>query len=121
MKRPILFKLLITTCCLCFAAVTSAQTAARPQKPNILWIVAEDMNDFLSCYGHTATRTPTFDAMSEHGVRFTRFYVTAPVFSSSRSGYVLGAMQTTFNAQHHRSSGSRLPDTISAPCRKELS
>ncbi len=68
------------------------------------------MNEFMSCYGHTAIRTPTFDAMAEHGVRFTRFYVTTPVCSASRSGLVLGAMQTTFNARHHRSSRSIIRD-----------
>ncbi len=38
MNKQILFKLLVTRCILCFTATTPIQTAAKPQKPNILWL-----------------------------------------------------------------------------------
>ena len=90
------------------AVLTSAPVQAeRPSRPNILWIVQEDMNAWMSCYGDPLLETPTFDSMGENGVRFTRAYVTAPVCSASRSAFITGAMQTTLGTHHHRSSQER--------------
>ena len=45
--------------------LSSGAIAQRQDKrPNILWLVAEDMNPWLSCYGETLIQTPTFDAMA---------------------------------------------------------
>jgi len=77
-----------------------------PSRPNILWIVAEDMNDLMGCYGHTLVPTPTFDALASRGVRFARAYVPAPVCSACRSAIITGTMQTTLGIHNHRSSRS---------------
>ena len=84
----------------------------KPARPNILWIVAEDMNAWMSCYGDTLLKTPTFDAMAAGGVRFDRAYVPAPVCSACRAGIITGTMQTTLGVHNHRSSRSntRNPD-----------
>jgi N-sulfoglucosamine sulfohydrolase len=101
------------------AVLTSASLhAARQSRPNILWIVQEDMNSWMSCYGDPLLKTPTFDSMAENGVRFTRAYVTAPVCSASRSAFITGAMQTTLGTHHHRSSkttwrkGGEVPPSV---------
>ena len=83
-----------------------ATAVGKEKRPNILWLVAEDMNPWLSCYGETLIETPTFDAMAADGVRFDRAYVTAPVCSSCRSGLITGTMQTTLGIHNHRSSRS---------------
>ncbi len=79
-----------------------AQRGAK--RPNILWIIAEDMNPWLSCYGETLIETPAMDGMAAAGVRFDRAYVTAPVCSACRSGLITGTMQTTLGTHNHRSS-----------------
>ena len=96
----------------------SGTTVARKRthRPNILWIVAEDMNPWLSCYGETLIQTPNFDAMAASGVRFSRAYVTAPVCSPCRSALITGTMQTTLGIHNHRSSRSNIKD----PKYKEL-
>ncbi len=78
----------------------------RAKRPNILWVVAEDMNPWLSCYGDKILKTPTFDKMAGGGVRFDRAYVPAPVCSACRSGIITGTMQTTLGVHNHRSSRS---------------
>ena len=88
----------------------AAIVGKRTKRPNILWIVAEDMNPWLSCYGETLIRTPTFDAMANNGVRFSRAYVTAPVCSPCRSALITGTMQTTLGIHNHRSSRSNAKD-----------
>lgn len=85
--------------------LTASSTPA--QAPNILWIIAEDMNPWLSCYGTTLIETPHIDQMAAEGVRFNRAYVTAPVCSPCRSALITGTMQTTLGTHNHRSSRSR--------------
>ncbi|MHC4301301.1 MAG: sulfatase family protein [Planctomycetota bacterium] len=80
--------------------------AGATKHPNILWLIAEDMNPWLSCYGTTLIQTPTFDAMAAEGVRFSRAYVTGPVCSACRSALITGTMQTTLGIHNHRSSRS---------------
>jgi len=74
------------------------------QKPNILWIIAEDMSPHFSCYGQTTIQTPNIDRLAAEGARFTNAYVTSPVCSPSRSAMITGMYQTTIGAHHHRSS-----------------
>ncbi|HEY3442344.1 MAG TPA: sulfatase [Paludibaculum sp.] len=82
-------------------------------RPNVLWILAEDLGPQLGCYGFPLVRTPNLDRLAEEGVRFTRCHTTAPVCSASRSALNVGLYQTTTGTQHHRShrkDGYRLPD-----------
>lgn len=88
-------------------AIGASSAFAAKKKPNILWIIAEDMNPWMSCYGDKLLTTPNFDGMAERGVRFSRSYVNAPVCSSCRSGLITGTYQTTLGIHNHRSSRDR--------------
>ncbi len=83
---------------------SAVEAKKRAKRPNILWLIAEDMNPWLSCYGETLIKTPTFDGIAARGVRFGRAYVTAPVCSACRSALITGTMQTTLGVHNHRSS-----------------
>lgn len=68
-----------------------AAFAAKP--PNIIVILADDMGyGDLSCYGHPTIRTPNLDRMATEGMRFTDFYVAAPVCTPSRAGLITGRL-----------------------------
>jgi N-sulfoglucosamine sulfohydrolase len=100
-----------------FAALLFAFTArAAEPKPNILWLIAEDMGPTaLGCYGQKEVATPNLDKLAADGVRFTRAYTTAPVCSASRSAFLTGMYQTTIGAQNHRShrgDGFSLPEGV---------
>jgi len=73
------------------------------QRPNILWIFAEDASAHIGCYGETAIKTPNLDQLAEQGVRFENAFVTCPVCSPCRSAFVTGIYQTTLGAHNHRS------------------
>jgi N-sulfoglucosamine sulfohydrolase len=73
------------------------------QRPNILWIIAEDMSPHLSVYGVPEVRTPYIDALAQKGMRFDRAFVTGAVCSTSRSAFNTGMYQTTLGAHHQRS------------------
>lgn len=78
-------------------------SAGAAEKPNILWLVAEDMGPALGCYGQKEVATPNLDRLAADGVRYTRAYTTAPVCSPSRSAWMTGMYQTSIGAHQHRS------------------
>jgi arylsulfatase A-like enzyme len=93
-------------------ACNAVQSASRP---NILWLIAEDFGPHLGCYGEKHVTTPNLDQMAAEGVRYTRFFVTCPVCSPSRSAFMTGMYQTTIGAHNHRShrdDGYKLPDGV---------
>lgn len=60
-------------------------------RPNVLFILIDDMGYAdMSCYGSTRVRTPHLDRMAEEGIRFTQFYVNAPICSPSRTAFLTG-------------------------------
>ncbi len=77
------------------------------QRPNILWILAEDASAHIGCYGETAIKTPNLDALAEQGIRFENAFVTCPVCSPCRSAFVTGIYQTTLGAHNHRSQSDK--------------
>ncbi|VGO20504.1 Arylsulfatase [Pontiella sulfatireligans] len=77
--------------------------ASELQKPNMIWIMTEDIAPDLECYGMAGVKTPNLNKMAKEGMLFTRAYCANPICSPSRSSMMVGAHQTTFNAQHHRS------------------
>ena len=89
---------------------------AESPRPNILWIIVDDMSANFSSYGETLIETPHVDRLASNGVRFTNAYVTAPVCSPNRSAFITGMYQTSIGAHHHRSGRGKLrihlPDGI---------
>ena len=76
---------------------------AEEDRPNIVWIVVEDMSLPFGCYGEKDIQTPNVDALAHAGIRFDRAFVTAPVCSTCRSAMITGMYQTSIGAHHHRS------------------
>ena len=88
---------------LLLVALTATAAAATPAKrPNILWILGDDLGVELGCYGTPAAKTPNIDRLAADGARYTRFYTTAPVCSAARSAWMTGVYAQTIGAHHHR-------------------
>ena len=85
--------------------IVSAQTTASVQaaKPNILWIIGEDLGPELGCYAAPEVKTPTLDHYAAHGVRYTRAFTVMPVCSTSRSSFMTGMYAMSIGAHNHRS------------------
>ena len=71
-------------------------------KPNILWVLAEDLSQDLGSYGNTLVKTPNLDALAFSGMQFTNVFTTAPVCTPSRTSLACGMYQTAINAHHMR-------------------
>lgn len=76
---------------------------AQKAKPNILWIIAEDMGPELGCYGTPEVKTPALDQLAADGVRYTRAFTVTGVCSTSRSSFMTGMYAMSIGAHNHRS------------------
>lgn len=92
----------------CTKPATDSEKVDQPIRPNIIWIIPDDMSANFSCYGETAIQTPHVDQLAAEGVRFTHAYVTVPVCSPARSAFITGMYQTSIGAHHHRSGRGEL-------------
>lgn len=93
-----------------FAAHADAQTPKPGERPNILWIVSEDNNPYLGCYGDKLARTPTIDSLAKDGVLYENCFSTAPVCAPSRFSLITGVFATSCGpALHMRASGKMAP------------
>jgi N-sulfoglucosamine sulfohydrolase len=81
--------------------VSVAAAADRP--PNIVWIVGENLDHDLGCYGEKLVATPHLDALAAAGTRYMRVFSTSPVCAPSRSAILTGMYQTSTDTHHMRS------------------
>ncbi len=78
-------------------------TSFAADRPNVLWIVAEDMSAVLGCYGDKYAHTPHIDAFAKQSVRYTHAFATAPVCSPSRTCLINGVYAQTQGTHNMRS------------------
>lgn len=89
----------------------SALSALAAERPNILWLSAEDINAHFGCYGDPHAITPSVDRLAEEGVRYTNAFTAAGVCAPCRSTIITGMYQTTIGTMHMRCEAV-LPDSI---------
>ena len=83
------------------------------ERPNILWLSAEDINAHFGCYGDPNAITPHLDQLAQEGVRYTNAFTAAGVCAPCRSTIITGMYQTTIGTMHMRSSAI-LPASLRA-------
>ena len=90
----------------CQKESSSPSEIEYPERPNIIWIVNEDMSpEHLGAYGGTGGKTPVLDSLAKTGVLFTNAFSTAGVCAPSRAALITGAYQTSIGAMHMRTVG----------------
>ncbi|MEQ1579328.1 MAG: sulfatase-like hydrolase/transferase [Steroidobacteraceae bacterium] len=68
--------------------------AAQPAKPNVIFIMADDLGYAdLSCYGRREYRTPNIDSLADEGLKLTQGYANSAVCSATRFGLITGRYQ----------------------------
>lgn len=78
---------------LMFACLAGADAA---DKPNVLFIAIDDLNDWIGCLGgHPQAKTPNIDRLAERGVLFTNAHCQAPICNPSRVSLMTGARPST--------------------------
>jgi arylsulfatase A-like enzyme len=101
--------------CLLFALLISILLAplhAADPKPNILFIVGDDMGYAdVGFHGCKDIPTPNLDALAASGVKFTNGYVSGPYCSPTRAGLLTGRYQTRFGHEFNPNGSNGLPTT----------
>jgi iduronate 2-sulfatase len=107
MKR--LLSRLAILCALC-------STVFAAERKNVLFLISDDLNNYLGCYGDPRAKTPNIDKLAARGVRFDRAYCTFPLCGPSRNSMLTGLYPNSTgilaNAQIFRQT---IPDQISLP------
>src|SRR4051812_32157939 len=99
--------LLLVVAALTAGAAPAADTAG-PLKPNVLFILADDLGwGDLSCYGHRTLKTPNLDKLAKQGVLFTQFYVDGSVCSPSRTAFMTGQFPARHRVHGHFASAQQ--------------
>ena len=63
---------------LVFAFLCIVSFSEEKQKPNVVFIIVDDLNDWIGVMGgHPQTKTPNLDALAEDGVLFTNAHCNA--------------------------------------------
>lgn len=81
---------------LCFVFVVvlaltpTHDTVAQPRQPNVLFLIADDLNSALSGFGHKQCRTPNLDQLAGRGVKFENMHCQYPVCGASRASIMSG-------------------------------
>ena len=86
-----------SNCLLVFFVILSTlhgHTCAA-ERPNVLFLISDDLNNSLGCYGHPLVKTPNLDRLAERGVRFERAYCQFPLCGPSRNSMLTGLHPNT--------------------------
>lgn len=76
-------------------AASCGLSAATAEKPNVVFIVVDDLRTDLGCYGNPIVKSPNIDRLARRGVTFTRAYCQQAVCSPSRTSVMTGARPDT--------------------------
>ena len=76
---------------LCVSGVEGVSAEAKPQRPNILFLLSDDHSyPYLGCYGNPDVKTPNLDRFAAEGMRFDRMFVGCPQCVPSRATLMTG-------------------------------
>jgi iduronate 2-sulfatase len=71
-------------------SLAAQQSDAAEKRPNVLFIIADDLTKTLPCYGYSLAKAPNVDRLAARAVRFDRAYAQYPVCSPSRVSFFSG-------------------------------
>jgi arylsulfatase A-like enzyme len=84
------------TLCLALGLPGLAAAAAPKDRPNVLFIAIDDLNDWVGCLGgHPHVKTPNIDRLARRGTLFTNAHCQGPLCNPSRASLLTGLRPST--------------------------
>ena len=71
-------------------------------RPNIVWLVAEDMGPYITSFGDATIQTPNLSRLANQGVRYPNLFSPSGVCAPSRAAIATGMYPTSIGAGHMR-------------------
>ena len=81
--------------------------AESPTRPNILWLVAEDLSPIIPPYGDHTVETPNLSRLAAEGIRYDNAFSISGVCAPSRFTLATGVYTTSAGAHHMRTQYNR--------------
>ena len=99
-----------------FYLLPTGEAQGEEKKPNVLFIVVDDLAATLGCYGDVLAKTPHIDRLAATGVRFDRAYNQLPLCNPTRASVMTGLRPDRIKVydldRHFR---DELPDVVTLP------
>lgn len=116
MEKQAVNKYLILGLLIANSSPLRSQSAIENRDRNVLFIVVDDLNTTLGCYGHPVVKTPNIDRLAGMGVKFNHAYCNYAVCNPSRSSFLTGLKpETTTILDNVKTLQSVLGDRITLP------
>jgi len=99
------------------AASVSACAAAPSQRPNVLFLSVDDLNDWIGCLGgYNGVKTPNIDRLAKRGVLFANAHCASPLCNPSRTALLTGMRPSTTGMYNNDQFWKpNLPDAVTLP------
>ncbi len=85
-----------------FLIITCTDKNGIKNRPNIVWLVAEDLGLYIPPFGDSTVSTPNLSQLAKEGVIYNNVYSVSGVCSPSRSAIVTGMYPSSIGAHHMR-------------------
>lgn len=80
----------------------SSEPEHTEDRPNILWLVAEDLSPYIPPFGDSTVQTPNLSRLAAEGIRYSRVFSVSGVCSPSRAALATGRYPSGIGAHHMR-------------------
>ncbi len=111
-----MLKRMLLCCALLLLGTFNAAHAQETKRPNVLFIISDDLNNLLGCYADPLAKTPNIDRLANRGVLFNKAYCAFPLCGPSRNSMLTGLYPNSTgihaNAQIFRQT---IPSQVSLP------
>ncbi len=112
----LLLVLLLAIMILSAANMSAADTLRQPLRPNVLFVVVDDLRTSLGCYGDPMVKSPNIDRLAGQGLMFNRAYCHQAVCGPSRASLLTGQLPDNTRVWHNRNLfRSTIPTLVTLP------
>lgn len=104
-------------CVLAFFLLGACAWAAPDNRPNVLFICTDDLNDWVGCLnGRPDTRTPHIDRLAQRGILFTNAHCPAPLCNPCRTAIMTGLRPSTSGIYNNNAVwAKKMPNWVTLP------